>query len=513
MRKSKLFKGIAVLVACIMAATLLLSGCGKKDENVVTASSTSSAASSTAVQEQQKLDPVTLSWCIPNDEQASLDVVEAELNKTLKEKINAELQFQIFGWGEYDQKMQVKIAGGEDFDLCFTTLGWVNKYQQNVAKGAFAEMDGLLDKYAPTLKASIPEKYWGQTKVGGKIYCAPNYQIIAYSSQITVDKILAEKYNFDPTKITKFEDIEPFMDNILKNENGVTPFCIYKNGSLSFEAKWGDGYPLMDRVCNFVGVQEDSAGLKTVNWAASKEFMDFCKLMRKWQQKGYIRKDAASITDPKADIKAGKYAITAGGNYKPGGEIDYKNSFGKDVICIPFQTPRVTAGAAVAAATAISKTSKNPERAMMLMELAASDKAFFNTMIYGIENTNYKKVDADTIELIAKSGYQLAAWELGNQFNSYLFKGQQPNVWEETIKLNDEAELTPLAKINMLFDQEPVKSEAAQLQSIYDEFMIGLLTGSVDPDVIVPKMLEKIKGPYEKVEAEVINQIAQATKK
>lgn len=509
MYKSRAVKIVSIIICFSLLFTLMLTGCGKEKEQASSDTSSTTTTSSES-SSSEKLDPVKLTWCLINSEQKDLDTVEKDINAYLQEKLNTTLKLEVYDWGQYDQKMQLKIAGGEDFDLCFTTFSWVNKFQQNVSKGAFLPLDDLLEKYGQNIKNTIPEKYINMAKVNGKVYAVPNYQITAMAKSIYFKKELVDKYNFDYKSVTKMEDLEPFLEQIVNNEKGITPININKlwEGSAYVYSK-GYGVKIPDQV-GPIEIYEDGKGGYIYSDQPNETYKNYLRLMRKWYLKGYIRKDAASIETDDPYMKAGKDAVMIGGTYKPGEEVEMSNKYGYPIVSQRVTEPIVQPGASLAACTTISATSKNPERAMMLMDLVNSDKELFNKMIFGIKDKHYTQIDENTVEPIKDSGYQLAAWELGNQFNSFYMKGQTPGTWEETIKFNDSAELSPMAKINFIFDTEPVKTEWAKLQAITDEFMPGLTTGTVDPDEYLAKMYEKQKPIIPKLLEEVKRQVAAA---
>ena len=511
MYKSKAVKLISIIISFSLLLSVLLIGCGNEKEEAVTGT-TDTAPDTSAAQSTEKLDPAELTWCIMNSEQKDLDTVLKDINVYLQGKLNAKLNLEIYDWGQYDQKMQLKIAGGENFDLCFTTFSWVNKFQQNVTKGAFLPLDDLLENYGQNIKKIIPEKYINMARVNGKIYAVPNYQITAMSKSIYFKKDLVDKYKFDYKSVTKMEDLEPLLDQILKNEKGMTPININKiwEGELYVYCK-GYGVKFPDKV-GPIEIYEDGKGGYTYSDQPSEAFKNYLRLMRKWYLKGYIRKDAASIDTDDSYMKAGKDAVMIGGTYKPGDDIDMSNKYGYPIVSQRVTEPVVQPGASLSACTAISATSENPERAMMLLDLLNSDKVLFNKMVFGIKDRHYKQIDENTVETIPDSGYKLDAWEFGNQFNSFYMKGQAPGTWEETIKYNESAELSPMAKINFIFDTEPVKTEWAKIQAISDEFMPSLTTGTVDPDKNLALMYEKLEPILPKLMEEVKRQVEAAAK-
>ena len=93
----------------------------------------------------------------------------------------------------------------------------------------------------------------------------------------------------------------------------------------------------------------------------------------------------------------------------------------------------------------------------------------YNLLCYGIEGKHYTKVDDNHIRLDKNSGYYFnAAWKFGNQFNAYLLEGQDDNVWEETKKLNDEAEKSKI--IGFVFDTSNVQTELSQMATVVGEY-------------------------------------------
>ena len=197
----KASKAGIVLTIMIFLFTMLLSACGSSSKPDAAATgtpaATATAAPSAAANTPASLPEVKLTWYFPgNWPQPEQDQVFAEVNKVIKAKINATVDFKPFSFGDYDQKMKVVIASGEPYDLAFTS-NWTNNYAQNVAKGAFLPLDDLLAKYAPQSFASVPKTFWDATKVKGKIYGFVNQQISARTPTVGIPKALADEYKFD----------------------------------------------------------------------------------------------------------------------------------------------------------------------------------------------------------------------------------------------------------------------------------------------------------------------------
>lgn len=518
MRKMKLLQMVSVLLV-LMLVTLSFAGCGKEEvkEDAGKASTetkteekketkTEDKAEEVVEEVEEELEPVELVWYLigdPQDDQAS--VIE-EVNKILTEKINATLDMRVIGWGEYDQKMKLKIASGEAFDLCYTSASWVNKYLPNVANGAFLPLDDLLAEYAPNYYSTIPEKYWEATKVNGEIYGAINYQTLVQWKGFQAQKSLVDKYNFDYKNVKTLEDLEPFMKAVMENEDTVSPIAITKLWSIPLQDMTTDIDDYFDSYSgNIVRFGDDSYKVSSIY--ETDEFMKYIKTMRSWYLDGYIRKDASSLGNPNKDVRAGKYAMWPA-TIKPGGDAEFQNKFGIEVVSIPIAQPTSINKSVLAGLQAISRTSANPERAAMFLEEVNTNPELYNLLSFGIEGKHYNKVDDVTIEKIDGGGYWSGiAWEFGNQFNAFYVKGQEPGLWEETIKLNEDATASPLLGFNI--DFSGVSAITANLKSVTDEYQAGLTTGTLDPDEYYPIFMEKLKeaDPEGEVLAEIQKQL------
>lgn len=494
-------KKLQMLVALLIVAVLVLSGCGTKTEEVKgTGESKESNTKETSKEKdsdggtaevQEALEHVELSWYYIGSPQADQVAVYEKANEIIKDKINATVNFQVIDWGSYDDKMNLMINAGETFDLCFTS-NWSNNYVQNVQKDAFLPLDGLLDEYAPTLRSIVPDKFWDATRVEGEIYGIINYQISTMTNAVSINKALADKYDFDPDSVKTLEDLEPFFAAIAENESDVTPL----NNHAAAGSMWGRHLARVgfDEIAgrNIPGVVRVADGEATViNQFESPEFLEWAETMRDYYNKGYIRSDAISINDDTADMQAGKIAVYTEGNYSPSSEVDNLAKFGFETYVRPISKPALFTSSIIATMQGISRTSENPERAMMLMELVNTDVELYNLLSYGIEGTHYEKLDGNYIRPIADSGYNPGTkWLFGSTGNAYLLEGSQADVWEKTVEMNEIGTPSPL--LGFSFNSEPVNSQIAQCNSVVDEFIAAIDTGSMEVEDVLPQFQEKL---------------------
>lgn len=505
-------KATGMVIASMLMLSVVLTGCGNKATSEQTPGGTepvqtqteTQTATPTPVAEVKPLDPVELNWLAVGTENEAQKKVFDKVNAMIKEKINATIKFTQFDWGTFPEKLRLMIASSEKFDMCFTS-SWLNYYAPNVANGAFLPLNALLDEYAPKLKASVPESIWNAAKVKGEIYGVINYQISVAVPGFWIRKDLADKYSFDTTQIKKFADIEPFFKAVKEGEDGIAPLAVQGNQPL-FNNVAG-GYDLEAIAGGIAAIKTTDSTLKVVNKFTTPEYLEFATLVRDWNQKGYIRKDAISIKDTGPDMKAGKYAAGMEGVVKPGAAGERKANIGYDVYEAAIHEPQLQTDSILGTLTAISVTSDNPERAMMALELMNTDKDIYNTFIFGTENEDYTKVGPNRVELIPNAPYQYGmAWMMGSNFNAYLTPGQDDNVWEETKKIN--ASATPSPILGFTLDQAPIQAEWAQCQSVVDEMQAAFDTGTLDPKTDLQNFITKLEAAgSQKIVDEIQRQI------
>ncbi|GGD50864.1 ABC transporter substrate-binding protein [Paenibacillus nasutitermitis] len=505
-RTKKMLKSV---LAMGLGFTIVLAGCSKQENKVNTdppepapATTTKETAPEDKPAETE-LPPVDLTYYFPNSPQQDLQSVEDNLNKLVQPKINATIHLKLIDWGTYEEKMKVIMASGEPYDIAWTA-GNLNNYFQNVANGAYAPLDELIEKY-PDMKGGIPDMFWNAVKVKGQIYGVPVFQQSTAGYGYEIQKAVADKYKLDWKSITKLSDLTPFLETVKKNEPNLIPWE-YSQQADPFQVA-----PPMFGL-ETLGDPKTPGDLyltdasKVVNQYETPEFLEYVTLMREWYTKGYLRKDAATLKETASDRKAGKNALMLGqidndsiafenAGMDAGGRM---SNFNPDTQSydLQFVKPLLTTDKASATITAISANSPNIERAMMFINLLNTDKEIYNALVWGVEGKHYKKVAENRIETNKEGGYQIfSPWEFGNMTLSYLFegdpKGNDEKYTQMWIDLNKNA--TPSNALGFVFDFTPVKAEKANVDAAFTELYYALASGSVDPDKYLPIFIDKLK--------------------
>lgn len=485
-------KKVISLALGLALSVSLFAGCGDSGSSASNtasgsaASAAETASGSAADTSKPVLEPVTLSWYVVGTPEKDTALVEDAVADYLKDSLNCRVKINYLDWGAYEQKMNVMIATGDEFDLCFTA-NWQVNFIQNAGKGAWADITGLLDQYAPKVKEKYA-KYLDACKVNGKLYGIP-YNMSGFGAQgaVYLRQDLVDKYKLDVNSLKKYEDLEPFFDQILANEKGITPLCMAGgNGTVGLFNYWFDQ---PDVSVPSLGVKFDDQSCTVVNTDDQPESIHDRELLRKWNQKGYIRKDAVSIKDDDPEMMTKKYAAEIGG-YVPGWLEDYEKKFKFDMVAVPLGSkPLLNTTNITQSCVAVSSTSKNPERAVMLLEQCNTDPKLLNLLGFGIEGKHYVVVDdKDPIIKIIKNpdgvtdetnGYRTnMEWMFGDPWMLYSNLPERPALVEAQKKATDNCVVSPIN--GFTFDNSPVKTQIAQLTAIFNEYKSIWNTGNMD---------------------------------
>lgn len=462
----KTTKKFSLLMACILAVGVCAS-CGKND----------------SVNESSKKTE-TLVWYVPGDKQSDIGSVMAEANKIIEEKIQANLDLQFIDISSFNQRMQMAMASGDNYDLCFT--GYLNKYTTAVYNEALEPLTELIKTQAPGLEAAVPDYVWEDAKINDEIYAVPNQQVEFYQYSLMVRKDLADKYNLDPDSIKEVQDMEPFLAQVKANEPDVYPF----RANYQLQMFWKN---TLEEVSPGYCIRKDKP-TEIVILRDQPEYQTGLETLRSWYEKGYIRENVLSAGDDTTELKAGKFAVWDG-TWKPGQEAQNLAMYGREYVCVKIGEPYMINGNSRTTMIGINVNSKHKEKAIKLIEMLNTDKELYNLLCFGIEGKHYTLDSENKVNYIEDSGYKPnASWKFGNQFNAYNIVGEKTGIWEETVKLNNECEKSPI--LGFYFDTSKSSNIISSLSAITGEYN-GMQKGAVDYKATWDTMVSRIKAAGE----------------
>ncbi|MBB6695597.1 ABC transporter substrate-binding protein [Cohnella xylanilytica] len=466
----------------LLACALSLSACGS---NSGTNGDTSSAGASGEAGAPYELTVAYFTFgSVPKDQQ----LVEAELSKLTKAKINATVKLLPISLSTWQNQINLMLTSNEKLDL-MVLMG--NSYANQAAKGQLVELDELLAQHGQGIVEALGPDYSNAAKISGKTYGVPTVRDLAASYGYMIRKDLADKFKLDLTNAKTLDDLEPVLKTIKDNEPNLIPMV---NGTGSSPLTY---FSTRDSLGDDMGVLLDNGkDLKVVNWFETEEYAAELKKMREWYKAGYISKDAVTVKESTSDIiKAGKGAGNLA-TLKPGFDTQESRLSGMPIVSYQMLPPVAKTSTVTSIMWGIAKNSENPEKAMQFLNLMYSDKDIVNLLDWGIEGKHYVKVKDNVIDYpeginAGNVGYSGMGWLFGNQFLSYIFNGDDEQLWEKMKQFNDGA--IKSKALGFTFDSSPVKTEFAAVSNVLDQYQAALENGALDPDKTLPEFIGKLK--------------------
>ena len=465
-------KRIFCLLLCMAMTVTLLAGCGGEEKTAG--------------------DEITLRWYARINKEADCDEVFEKASAMVKENLG--FNIDIIPLEDYNTKMPVITASGEDYDIVYTA-STVNNYYQNASDGNFLQLDELLPKFAPTLWNDVEESVWDSVRAGdGKIYAIPNQQIFARAPgfMIPTQNIEALGLDVEAMKNWKLADYEEYF-RLIKEKTGEYAYFAHAWGG---DGAQREGFQVIlgSNLPGAIRYDEETDNIEVVNQYDTEEFRNYINLRAKWVNEGLV----APMETSELDIP--KYATPKNGvipwlitmaTYLPGCEAGAKTTYGFDITVTTKADALLTSYGTTATMAAINADTRYPEESVKFLEFLNTNKEFYNLITYGIEGKNYTKIDDKYIQKSTENPYSQPNWAIGNTFNGYLLEGQPETLVEDTKQINSEAKRSPI--LGFVPEQDSLKVEIANCKAVLEEYLDITEQGIAEMESTYPVFLEKLK--------------------
>ena len=515
-------KLLALLLAAVMVLGMAACGSGTTAPAETTAAPAASGDTQTEAPAESTaaaLDPVTIKiWFHGSNvtPDASKKVME-QVNAYLKDKINVTVE-PIWGtWGDFDTAVTTALAaGGDDVDIFFTCNWSKDEYNKYARDGYWFKLDDVLDQYAPELKATIPEAIWDCARTNGfdgdGIYAVPALKDTATQNTWDVNGTLLAELGYDVDAVCaagldyysdEFEemlqkakeykaaqgetDFYPLVCEPVVLERMVTGSSIVTgdlNGAYMLSYYYDIEHPSND------------IGSQFVNKYGTEEFKKYAERTYDLAQKGYISPSTQNVgtsNDYLSACQASASYLFGTQSYAYGYEHTTSEARGIDVRYVPADAPYMDATSGQGAMMAVSAASKNPERALMFLNLLNTDPTVMTLMNYGVEGVNYTTNSDGTISFVDETHGGYYPWRNGMGNIRILPPTEEEGLtyWDDFSAYYNSAEALPYG--GFIFDNSPVKTEGGALANVYAEYAFNLMSGAVNPDTALPEFLSKME--------------------
>ncbi|MCL1830920.1 MAG: DUF3502 domain-containing protein [Oscillospiraceae bacterium] len=338
------------------------------------------------------------------------DVVLEAVNEKLMEKFNCTLDVYQPTWTDWQVKFQNELTA-ETIDLAYTA-SWGN-YVIYANSGAFLELDDILPSAAPDLyNAVLPQL--DMMRVNGTIYAVPNLWPEYECKGVLYRKDYCD--DFDLPLPNSLENIEEYLLGILENDPGQDLLRYRPAEPGTTVGNYIGYFDVFNIKYDWISLGyglwfHHSDPKDAVDYWYSQDFIDDCKLMKKWCDLGFWSRSTLNeeALDKPVENKLtvinwsgqnpNKYCegVTLAKTVDPSMVLDYfayGEVNGYDAVYPAHARQN---------ATAIAASCKNPERALMVVEYILLDEEMHNLMHYGIEGVHYELRDGIYYNLSSES--------------------------------------------------------------------------------------------------------------
>ncbi|MFD2701275.1 ABC transporter substrate-binding protein [Paenibacillus shunpengii] len=410
--------------------------------------------------------------------------VETAMSELARQKIGATVKLIPITGSNYSNQMNLMLAGSEKLDLVYTSV-WMG-FETQASRGQLIPMDELLSTHGAKILNEVPSYGLEAGQIQGETYGIPSLKGWALTPSFVIATEIIKELNINSSGIRTWTDLTSVLQKLKEVKPEMIPMASYNTSEAPGTAMmYFDPLGLTAGVLPFEG-----EGYQLLQAEETELYNETVNLMRSWYQQGYFSKDIATTQETAATlVKNGKAA-----SYIRNINDCYSESVpaGTELTCIPMEEPYMTRNSISSNMISISRNSEQPEKAMQFMELLYTDSEMMNLFVNGIEGVHYVK-QGDQIALPEgkdSTGYASNPSLIGNNFLTYVWSGNDPDMWTAVQKTNGAA--VKSRAMGFSFDISGVKNEITAVSNVDNQYSTGFMTGISDP-ALIPEYVSKLK--------------------
>ncbi|SHO45362.1 ABC transporter substrate-binding protein [Anaerocolumna xylanovorans] len=464
-RKMALLLVLGMLVFCF-------TGCG--NSNDTSNSSPSNAAKATGT-EEKPYEATVMYWA--SNDPRDVQHVEDSLNELSIPDINVKIHLQPVTLGTYMQQIQMVLSSDDALDI-FPIFG--SNAGSYIDAGYVVNIAPFLDSAGSDLTDIIGKEDIKCCSIGDFLWGVPTMHERSNPIGYVVRTDLLKEAGFTADDVKTMAD----MTKVYAKVKELHPDMILYSGINNLTQ------PLLQSTFdplgggNFGVLLNYGQNTTVSNWYESDEFVSWVQLMYDWNQRGYVSKDLAVSADSgESLIKAGNlFSFTS--YVKPNSKQEKDAATGYDTTILQVTEPACYTATTNAGAYGIPANAKDPEKAVKLLNWLYKTKEANDLLNWGVKGVDYEVKGDGTIgfpEGVSTENveyHQDYGWAMFNQYNSYVWEGNDVDIWDKYKEVRDKAIVSKA--YGFTFNTEPVLNELAALTAVTDEYLSTIAAGDVD---------------------------------
>ncbi len=467
MRHNAMKKVVSTAMACAMSATLL-AGCGSGSTTQVSEGSTPLAASSDGV---VTINLTRCTFNLANPDTAQVQKVQDAINEYIKDKINVQINLTDIGSSEYSDKVNLALANNE-INLLWTA-SWESVIGTNdlVPSNAVYDLTDIIQ--GTTLYNSMAEGQWEATKYDGKIYFIPVYKDNVEGYDLMFRQDLVDKYGWDVSSVKTLADIEPMLADA-KAEGLKYPYLTQKTAM--FYRYYIDSYDFFtaDSTSNWVAVDRDTNTV--VDTILTDDYKEFCTLMAKWAEEGYISEDDVTKTTTDTTTQTQDWAVSWWTDIPVNDEANSRYNQDVAMTAVTSRWAHSTSALGSCYCVTANSTAEQAQACIDFMGLLYTDSTLADLYTFGIEGEDYT-YDANGQVTQTSDKYNHSMWESASATIVTPLDNEPANKADLYDAFNGGANTSCAAGFR--FDKSPVEAQYTACQNVFEQYGFPLENGGV----------------------------------
>ncbi|HIW81276.1 MAG TPA: ABC transporter substrate-binding protein [Candidatus Acetatifactor stercoripullorum] len=485
-------KLISTLLAAAMAASLAACGSdggatassassdttAQESSQTAEASTEAGTEAETTADSENPLRPDTLDTItvvlFGEESPRMQELMEEEFQQVFIDEINTQVELMYLPWTENGAggKVDLMIASGQEFDACIVDPAWAaNSY----SKGYLQDLTDVIDTYLPDWHENMDETAFDAYRFGDGVYAIPigNKPTAGTFNTVCVRKDIMDAIGM--TEITSLEDLTEYVEKAYE-EYGL--YATYELANSEYIIRGASDRNISELT---TGLWVDQDTHELINFAESPEFETAVKLYNEWYEKGLIPKDILTntVTLP---FQANMCSIMRGTS----GTTKIENEPGLKTIVPEAETIEfylrpdkpVYKSTYENTAFQVPVTSKKADRVALFVNLLQKNTELADLFAYGVEGTDYELVDGKVSKISTDELFY--EWMIYN-VNISTPTTAYTDEFMEVYKTWDEGSITSV-DFGFSIDYTNIKTEKAQIDSVWDELAKPMLAGLKDYD-------------------------------
>lgn len=456
-------KILSTLLVASMAAGLM-TGCGN--------AASSGGATPKTDDGKVVINVTRATFNLATPDSAQVKKVEDAINAYIADKINVKINLTDIGSGEYTDKANTSLANKE-INLLWTA-SWESTIGTNdlVPQNAVYDITDLLP--GTPLYESMDAGQWEATKYNGKNYFIPVYKDNVEGYDIMFRQDLVDKYGWDLSSVKSLADIEPMLADA-KSEGLKYPYLTQKTAM--FYRYYIDSFDFFtaDATSNWVAVDRNTN--KVVDTVLTDEYKEFCTLMAKWAEAGYISEDDVTKTTTDTTTQTQDWAVSWWTDIPVNAEANSR--YNQDVTMVPATDRWAHSTSALGSCYCITanSTEEQAKACIDFMGLLYTDSKLADLYTFGIEGEDFNYDANGKVEQTDNGKYNHSMWESASATVVTPLYNEPDNKADLYKDFNGGANTSCAAGFR--FDKTPVADKYAACQTVFEQYGFVLENGGV----------------------------------